>query len=272
MEHQFSSPTKQQRGGGNKSIGAQGQYPNNSMRDSIFSTPKKKFANAPTSPENSRFSSTSNAPSPRTLPRSLSRSSEDEERRIRGNSSSSAISGLSSYSVTSSSTSDWEIVNNKSLSAHASHQNENNNNSKRIALRPPDWNWEYSSDRIGIYDLPSRRARIEKYREKRRHLTFRQVRYSARSNICQKRERVGGRFVKTDRVIRADTQALMHPEAVLRTNKKKLNDKTELKSVAELMVELSKGLISNNAPSPTSPKETNDRTSSTRPSETTIST
>jgi hypothetical protein len=55
--------------------------------------------------------------------------------------------------------------------------------------------WEYSSDHVGDYDIPSRTARLERYQTKRKELTFRKVRYAARSEICLQRKRVGGRFV-----------------------------------------------------------------------------
>lgn len=63
-------------------------------------------------------------------------------------------------------------------------------------LPPPTiHSWQYSSDRIGEYDIPSRVARLERYQAKRRELKFRKVRYAARSEICSQRKRVGGRFV-----------------------------------------------------------------------------
>ncbi|KAH9253350.1 hypothetical protein BASA81_008701 [Batrachochytrium salamandrivorans] len=68
--------------------------------------------------------------------------------------------------------------------------------SNPLTLPPPTiHSWQYSTDRIGEYDIPSRIARLERYQAKRRELKFRKVRYAARSEICSQRKRVGGRFV-----------------------------------------------------------------------------
>jgi len=195
----------------------------------------------PTSPETGKIltlnQTATNAPSPRYLPRAVSRSS-DEERQLKTqqltNSQISQQNTKKNQKINEDYDNDNEVHGSPNISSFVQQQQPSSSTKYRNIV------WEYSSDRVGIYDLPARRARIEKYREKRRNLTFRKVRYSARSNICQKRERVGGRFVKTTHVIRADTQALMHPEAVLRSKLKKINDGSELSSVAEMMVGLSK--------------------------------
>lgn len=187
-----------------------------------FFTPKKFQFTVPVSPENVKLNtSLSNAPSPRTLPRSLSRTSNDEDRRLGGNSQEG-------------------LVKVKKLLIQRTSSSEG----RKAPSKPVDWEWEYAQEQVGAYDIDSRRARIEKYREKRKSLTFRKVRYSARSNICQKRERVGGRFVKTNQIIRADSQALMHPDTVQRPAKqpKRAAETTDLETVAELMIGLSKSM------------------------------
>jgi hypothetical protein len=187
-------------------------------RARLHETQRLNLAYSPSSPDNARLATHANAPSPRAVPRAVSRSSHDDHRRFEDGSNSSSANSVGDVD-------DKKLDLGKSVS-------------EKLKFKPPDYKWEYSGDRVGIYDLSSRKERIQRYREKRLHLCFRQVRYSARSNICQKRERVGGRFVKTDRVIRADTEALMHPEAVLRTTQKRQQERFELASVAEAIVRL----------------------------------
>jgi len=183
---------------------------------------------SPQSPENAKsLGSYVKAPSPRALPRSVSRTSDESLVRR------SLEVQPSSFDLND------EELSEPSVAEEAK---------PRLVTRDPSWQWEYSSDRVGVYDIASRRVRIARYRERRKQLSFHKVRYSARSNICQKRQRVGGRFVKTEQIIRADREALMHPNAPLRTSKKSSSssspDDASLVAVAELMVELSQRLAS----------------------------
>lgn len=166
------------------------------------------------------FATLANAPSPKALPRSFSRSSGED-----------ATSRLPFT----------EVMQNKELLLPSAFLKQ-----EKQATAP--YEWDYSSDFIGAYSVAERRKRIERYRKKRKELNFRQVRYFTRANICQKRERVGGRFVKTAEVIRADKTAREKDKSPKFTRQKisancqadQMRLDTDVSLIAETMLRMSR--------------------------------
>ena len=173
----------------------------------------------------SAYALLANAPPPKPLPRSISRSSSEE------------LSGSSRKQ--SSSDFDPLIQNDSAIKSPRSDLTH--------TPKSKQFEWKYSCDQIGIYDIEERRLRIEQYRQKRKQLNFHQVRYYTRSNICQKRQRVGGRFVKTATIIRADRPSQEAGRSRLGSTSsssadtlKSENADTDLSLVAETMLRMSR--------------------------------